>query len=1142
MLNIYTLLVSLSTRLFQSFLLIIVFVFCSPSQVAGQTLYDYAVEMDSLYDRLKLKDESAAKPFFEVFRKAAKLEPNYPVERLTWKLNDINLFRESNYAYKLYSLSKGIEQDSLSIFYVQRDSLRQIIFSLANIKEGEADYILHAGGNYEDVLEYEGDLNSLSKTTRLQITRLSIAIEFLSNKIAVLNGWRSDGPTFSQEEEVLNMLPLGVEMAGPSTSPIIIQNQVGGSAESAIIDGTAKWIAERMRQELSIAFFDRFEAWAENENISLLFPNTISVLKSSATTDYTLMMEIYKRAFEKDLNQLTFNIPAFLGNEIIDEAGNQQLLNEIAELNHAMQKRDFANGIIDGYDLDRRDSTTLVLVKKKSFFQKQLQSQQAIKYLNVSLQAVNRLQEGLHPSILLNTLYNQSDELFPQNKRLKSSLLLLNVISQSLTAINPEKNTVWIGKEGINRLRTDGQLRKFYFSLLRYQVKAIISTELNRQEKIVNNAMPEGPRKEMEEMLEIERSLLREFIDEIEESISVFYYPTNIAISRNNGEGIEETVEDYYQKKFPTDSMPQMKAKFRTALELLLYSDNYSNYLFETRQVTIDDRVLADSLIVYLNLSTEYNQRLVGLLSRPALSNYHVDGWTRLELNFYYYCYREPTFEAAKKAFSRNTGYETIIDNSLKPEFNNPKYRSIAHSIQTLRLKKRYELFEKYGKNNDELTYHKLKSEFIDYLESEIIEKDKIEFIHQQNLQDSAYLQAKLKLNELEKQKDFLDEFIVGANQNFGQFFSRFVQYTNKIDQINAQFKELRSSDQANFGNPEFIYLIKNSMGILDLIFDYTVDKNNPEMVHNMEIIQFATNNLLDAYIAGLSEDYNGMVMNIIPVVEKLVANKYEKLITPLENELRLSLSKKEVSMGLLPPSKRLDSLRQLRDEKVRKMQEVFKYCTFIAAVAKSKDSEDVKKAINAIALPIGSYSIKRRTYANISLNAYPGITGGFELVQNNNFSEWAPNFGFTAPIGISFNWGYRGKINKMRYRNSLRYRNRVQKAEIGADKRIFNGQSGSFFFSIVDLGALVLFRLNDSNEPLPEEVGLKQILSPGVAYVHGLPRVPISIMAGAQMTPDLRKVGEGVNSESANSFRFNLSLVMDLPIVNFYTRRRPKR
>ena len=56
------------------------------------------------------------------------------------------------------------------------------------------------------------------------------------------------------------------------------------------------------------------------------------------------------------------------------------------------------------------------------------------------------------------------------------------------------------------------------------------------------------------------------------------------------------------------------------------------------------------------------------------------------------------------------------------------------------------------------------------------------------------------------------------------------------------------------------------------------------------------------------------------------------------------------------------------------------------------------------------------------------------------------------------------------------------------------------------------------------------------------LARVPVFIMAGAQMRLDLRKVGEGENAQIANSFRFNISIVVDFPIANFHTRWRSKR
>ncbi|NNE76055.1 MAG: hypothetical protein HKN31_03180, partial [Pricia sp.] len=65
---------------------------------------------------------------------------------------------------------------------------------------------------------------------------------------------------------------------------------------------------------------------------------------------------------------------------------------------------------------------------------------------------------------------------------------------------------------------------------------------------------------------------------------------------------------------------------------------------------------------------------------------------------------------------------------------------------------------------------------------------------------------------------------------------------------------------------------------------------------------------------------------------------------------------------------------------------------------------------------------------------------------------------------------------------------------------RFLSGHSGTLYFPLIDLGAIVLFRLDNSNEKLPQDINFQQIFSPGIMYAHDLPDLPISIMGGAQI------------------------------------------
>ncbi|HXB40576.1 MAG TPA: hypothetical protein VNZ49_08540 [Bacteroidia bacterium] len=197
----------------------------------------------------------------------------------------------------------------------------------------------------------------------------------------------------------------------------------------------------------------------------------------------------------------------------------------------------------------------------------------------------------------------------------------------------------------------------------------------------------------------------------------------------------------------------------------------------------------------------------------------------------------------------------------------------------------------------------------------------------------------------------------------------------------------------------------------------------------------------------------------------------------------------------------------------------ILKYGSFMAAVVQAQNSDDVEAAIEAIALPQGSSRIKRESSANIALNAYLGLYTGYEQIKG--FDKcWTTKYqkinswGLTAPVGISFSKG-------------------------------FNHRSISLFISIIDIGAVASFRFGDTTTAQLPTIQLKDIFSPGVFLSYGFKKCPISFNIGAQAGPNLRKVS-ATGASSSNPYndyenrayvRFSASVVVDLPLLNFYTK-----
>ena len=183
------------------------------------------------------------------------------------------------------------------------------------------------------------------------------------------------------------------------------------------------------------------------------------------------------------------------------------------------------------------------------------------------------------------------------------------------------------------------------------------------------------------------------------------------------------------------------------------------------------------------------------------------------------------------------------------------------------------------------------------------------------------------------------------------------------------------------------------------------------------------------------------------------------------------------------------------------------------------KNSDEVERAIEAAALPVGSSRIKRVSDFNVALNSYAGLFYGVERINGLDSGKWKPNvYGVTAPIGVSISWGHRFLVFPSK-----------------------KEWSTSIYLTLIDLGAVAAFRFKDDSTSQVPTIKFENIFSPGAFLSIGIPKTPLSFNIGAQMGPNLRKVN--ADAAKGNDFsdkiywRFSTSLVVDIPIVNFYTK-----
>ncbi|MCK4762931.1 MAG: hypothetical protein KAW12_12110 [Candidatus Aminicenantes bacterium] len=362
--------------------------------------------------------------------------------------------------------------------------------------------------------------------------------------------------------------------------------------------------------------------------------------------------------------------------------------------------------------------------------------------------------------------------------------------------------------------------------------------------------------------------------------------------------------------------------------------------------------------------------------------------------------------------------------------------------------------------------------------------------------------------------------------------------YVFKIDLLETYKAEIRKKKE-NGEKPTYKNYYNFYSEALDAI-EYSIklaqhilkDKNLPDEVDTIilddkikKYLDFA-GILSDIYLDANQRNYSSVIFNILHIFDKIFLplndENFKKGLKATINEKKKKLEnetddqKKEVIRETIKQlEKKIEKWENLRKIKAK----ILKYGAFMAAVAKAENSDQVKEAIESVALPAGSYSIKRNAKWNISLNAYVGINLGDEDLSGKftlKKSVKLNSLGIWAPVGVAISKGHKGSF-------------------LGI-------QSISIFLSAIDIGAVTAYRFKEEDAQDMPEFHLKNILAPGAHLVLGFKNSPISIGGGIQFGPQLRKIistDETTGLElitEASAWRINFFVAVDIPLLNFKT------
>lgn len=121
------------------------------------------------------------------------------------------------------------------------------------------------------------------------------------------------------------------------------ENITGNSflpSPSVLIDGTAQFLVDRTKQELNLAFIDKFRtAFEKNKEMKKLFPSVHSVVMNNDPFNYSIWTNQLKVAGRKDIQDLPHNFSIFIkSNDYYDLKGDEEeLLETFIILSHTLQ-------------------------------------------------------------------------------------------------------------------------------------------------------------------------------------------------------------------------------------------------------------------------------------------------------------------------------------------------------------------------------------------------------------------------------------------------------------------------------------------------------------------------------------------------------------------------------------------------------------------------------------------------------------------------------------------------------------------------------------------------------------------------------------------------------------------------------------
>lgn len=279
---------------------------------------------------------------------------------------------------------------------------------------------------FEDAIKlrkyvYNGTFGSdpiTSKNTYIEIIAAYSDIIYVNDKDFVTKiGANGRNPFFQKLMPAPGNLATGSDLTRAGSFSEFI-GALGGTNVTALADGLAKFLAERTKEELEIAFFSKLKKFlSDNDDFKILLPKTTSTLSliDQQIYDFKKYINMIREGFHSDLKALPDNLLKWL--------------------------KESKSPTADSLDSESKAVLTL------------------------ACSVVAPIIKGAHPGAILNDLAKKENESKWKDvggKNLSASVAMLDFFSQSLRSNDASK--YWVSKDVV--LEADPIVWRIYFGLL----------------------------------------------------------------------------------------------------------------------------------------------------------------------------------------------------------------------------------------------------------------------------------------------------------------------------------------------------------------------------------------------------------------------------------------------------------------------------------------------------------------------------------------------------------------------------------------------------------------------------------------------------------------------------------------------------